>query len=336
MALKQKGSAMHMLYDTRTVHPLDRYDHYRAGAAAELAAVVVPGRAPGHLLATMSVAQTGDFAIETITWAADSEVVTLRTDRLIRACDPERYRLILNVNGGLREEQAGNQVSFRARDIALHDLSYPTRSTHAAGPAGMRLVMLSFPKVLVPIPRAAVRPLVGALVPRSLPGRSLIAQFLIELTDTAEQAGDATLADVLRECTVGLIRQRLGQPDGITPRTRRLLYKAYIRGLIRRQHGDPALDPDRIANAANISPRYLHQLFQDAELKPMQMLKRVRLEECHRSLQDPALAMTPIKDLIAKHGYRRPDQFARDFKQLFGRSATQVQRLSLRQSERAM
>jgi hypothetical protein len=23
---------MHMLYDTRTVHPLDRYDYYRAGA----------------------------------------------------------------------------------------------------------------------------------------------------------------------------------------------------------------------------------------------------------------------------------------------------------------
>ena len=28
---------MRVLYDTRTVHPLDRYDYYRAGAGAELA-----------------------------------------------------------------------------------------------------------------------------------------------------------------------------------------------------------------------------------------------------------------------------------------------------------
>jgi AraC-like DNA-binding protein len=53
-----------------------------------------------------------------------------------------------------------------------------------------------------------------------------------------------------------------------------------------------------------------------------------RLQECNHSLQDPALAMTPIKDVIAAHGYLRPDQFARDFKQLFGVSATQVRRLT--------
>ncbi|MGH3625383.1 MAG: hypothetical protein ACRDQ5_26980, partial [Sciscionella sp.] len=62
-----------MLYDTRTVHPLDRYDYYRAGAGTELAPVAVHGRAPGRLLAVMSVAQIGDFEIEVVTWAADSE-----------------------------------------------------------------------------------------------------------------------------------------------------------------------------------------------------------------------------------------------------------------------
>jgi AraC-like DNA-binding protein len=62
----------------------------------------------------------------------------------------------------------------------------------------------------------------------------------------------------------------------------------------------------------------------------MQLLKRLHPQECHRHLQDPALAMTPIKDVIAAHGYLRPDQFARDFKQLFGVSATQVRRLATR------
>lgn len=55
---------MYVLYDTRAIHPLDRYDYYRA-------------------------------------------------------------------------EQAGNQVDFRARDIALYDLSRPGQATHSTGPGLM-------------------------------------------------------------------------------------------------------------------------------------------------------------------------------------------------------
>jgi|SRR5215470_15420691 len=260
------GTAMHVLYDTRTVHPLDRYDYYRAGAGVEVAPMAVLGRAPGRLLSVMSVAQIGDFEIEAVTWSADSEVQTRRTERLIRVCDPGCYRILLSVSGGIRVEQAGNQLDVRARDIALYDLSRLCQATHATGSGLMRVVMLTFPRALVPIAGATVRPLMGTLMPRNLPGRSLIAQFLIGLTDTTELTSDPDLADVLYECTVGLIRQRLGQPNGITPRTRRLLHIARIHDIIRRQLHNPTLDPDRIAEAANISLRYLHQLFQGAEL----------------------------------------------------------------------
>ena len=203
---------MDVLYDTRTVHPLDRYDYFRAGAGIELAPLAVQGRASSRLLAVMSVAQIGDFEIEVLAWSADSEIATRRTERLIRACDPECYRIFLSVSGEIRLEQAGNQVDVRARDIALHDLSRLSQATPS--PGSMRLVMLTFPRALVPIASAKVRPLIGTLIPRSMPGRSLIAQFLIGLTDTAELAADPDLAQVLYECTVGLIRQRLGQPDG--------------------------------------------------------------------------------------------------------------------------
>jgi AraC-like DNA-binding protein len=175
----------------------------------------------------------------------------------------------------------------------------------------MLVVMLTFPRALAPVAGAKIRPLIGTVMPRSMSGRNLIARFLIGLTDTVDLASDPSLADVLYECTVGLIRQRLGQPHGISTDSRRLLHLAYLRDVIRRRLGDPMLDPDRIAAAANFSPRYLHKIFQEAGLTPM---------------QDPTLAKTPIKDLIAAHGYVRSDQFARDFKQLFGVSATQVRR----------
>jgi len=316
---------MNTLYDTRTVHPLDQFDYYRE-EAIEVVPVVVRGCAPGCLHAVLSVAQIGDFEIGVLTWSADCEVVLQRTERLIRARDPECYRVFLNVSSDIRKEHAGNQVNCRARDFTIYDLSRPWRTY--AGPGLMRTVMLTFPRAVVPIASDTIRPLMGTLIPRNLPGRSLISQYLIGLTETAELTGDPGLAEVLYECIVGLIRQALGQPNGISPRTRRLLHIERIRDIIRQHHDNPMLDPDRIAEVASISPRYLHQLFQGAELTPMQLLKRLRLEACHRSLQDPALAMTPIKDVIAAHGYVRCDQFARDFKQLFGVSATQVRRLA--------
>jgi AraC-like DNA-binding protein len=322
---------MYTLYDTRTVHPLDRYEYFWAGAATELAPVSVHGRSPGQLLAAMSVAQIGDFAIEAYTWAADREVVTRRTDRLIRARDTECYRIVLAVTPGIRIEQAGHQVDFRVRDIVLYDTSRPLKAMHPTGPTPMRLIMLTLPRALVPIDHATVRPLVGAVIPRSLPGRGLVAQFLIGLTEPAA-TDDSGLAEILRECVVGLIRQRLGEPTGITPHTRRLLQQARINGIIRRHLNNPALDPDGIARAANISPRYLFTIFQDTDLTPMQLLKQLRLQQARRKLEDPAQASTPIKDIMSAVGYVRADQFARDFRQLFGVSASEIRRLVREQS----
>jgi AraC-binding-like domain len=213
---------MDVLHDTRTVRPLDRFEYYvQAGAAAELAPVEISGREPRRLQAMMSSARVGDFAIEALNWAADTEITAHRTARLIRASDPECLRIFLSVHSGVRAEQAGSRVAFDARDIALYDLSCPWQATHPAGQVSMQTVMLTFPRALVPVTRAAIRPLTGTVMPRNLPGRSLIARFLISLARTAAgHQADPDLAGTLRECVTGLICERLGQPGGITPRTR--------------------------------------------------------------------------------------------------------------------
>lgn len=192
----------------------------------------------------------------------------------------------------------------------------------------LRLVMLTFPRSLVPVDGDTVQPLVGALMPRSLSGRGLIAQFLGELTESAATddirlsepaiTGDPGLAEVLCKCVVGLIRQRLGELSGITPHTRRLLQQERIKGIVRRHLDNPALDPEGIAKAANISQSYLHRIFRGADLTPMRLLKQLRLQEAHRMLQDSALANRAIKDIGSAVGYVRADQFSWDFRQLFG------------------
>jgi AraC-like DNA-binding protein len=316
---------MDTLYDTATVHPLDRYEYYRAGSADELAPVTVHGRPPGKLRAVMSVAEIGDFEIDSHTFSADREVSVRRTERLIRASDPECYRVVIALTPGVRVHQAGNLVELRARDIALYDSSQPWETTNPT--ARIQTVMLTFPRALVPVDYAAVRPLVGSITPRNAPGRSALAQFLIGLTEPAALEVPS-LAEVLYECVVGLIRQRLGEPSGITPHTRRLLQRAHIDGIIRGSLGNPALDPEEIARTANLSTRYLYSLFQDVELTPMRFLKDLRLREAHRRLEDPALASARVSDVMSAVGYSRSDQFARDFRQMFGVSPKAHRQLS--------
>ncbi len=312
---------MRVLYDTNTVSALDRYEHYRAGAADELAPVEVYGRDPGRLVAAMSTERVGDFGLEVLTWMADDEIVTRRTERLIRVGDPGRYRLIVPVSGQIHLEQAGHRERFRRGDVGLFDLSRPWQAAHPPRVGHIRVVMATFPRTLLPVDEAAVRSIVGTVTPKRLPGRDVVAELLRGLPDAAQPTD---YADALFECTVGLVRRRLGLGHGITPQIRRLVYVTRIRDAIRRHFHDPDLDLDRLAGAVALSPRYLHRLFQDTGVTPMQLVKRMRLDECHRRLTDPAWSSARVREIFESCGYRRADQFARDFRQRFDVAPSQV------------
>lgn len=315
---------MQVLYDTENVPPVQRFDYYQAGSARELAPVSVHGRAPGRLRAAMSIAEVDDIRLEHVTWSADAQLVTRRTERLIRAQDPECYRLVLCASGVMIGNQAGNQVVLRTHDMTLFDLSRPCDATHGTDRGPLQTMMLSIPRAQVDVPHAMVRSLTGTAIPRALPDRSLVVQFLISLIQPAAPAPDPNLADVLRESVTDLIRTRLGLSNGIGPHTRQTLWMRHLNNLIWQRHCDPDFDVHHLARAANISTRSLHLLCQRSGHTPMQLIKQARLQECHRDLEDPALATTSIGDIRVTHGYTRADQFARDFRQQFGVSPSQL------------
>ncbi|MDG4765905.1 helix-turn-helix domain-containing protein [Solwaraspora sp. WMMD406] len=315
---------MHILYDTGDVPALDRYEYYRTGATAEVAPVEIRGRSSVSLTAAMSVAQIGRFEIEATSWICDTEGVALRTKKMIRTSDPECYRICVPISGELWVEQNGSRGRLRPRDIGLYDTSREWDARHVPGRTPLRLAMVTVPRTLVPLRETAVRPIVGMTIPRRMPGRDLVAAFLTGIAQDADPATNPELGEALSECVTGILRQRIDERYGISPGTRRLLLRSHVRAVIRRHLADPFLDVDRIARAVGISPRYLFKVFEDAETTPMQLVKRLRLEECRRSLQNPALLSTTVNDIVFAHGYARPDQFARDFRQLFGMSATET------------
>jgi AraC-like DNA-binding protein len=320
---------MRVQYDTDAVRWPDRYEYYRDAAASEVAPVAIQGRPGGRLRAALSSVQVGDFLVEAISYTADFEMEILRNERMIRAGDPGCYRMCLNITGAEVSEQAGNQACYGPRDIGLFSLSSPYRSIRPASRQAVRVVMVTFPRRLLPLDEAAVTPLLGTLLPRCLAGHSLFAQFLTYLADSTGPYPEAGgLAEALRQMTTALIGERLGAGSGLTPAACRLLYQEWVRVIIARQADDPELNPAKISRAANISESYLHRLFHDSDQTPMQLVKSTRLEHCHRDLQDPAQAGKLIGEIAVARGYQRPDQFARDFRRRFGITATQLRQPS--------
>jgi hypothetical protein len=209
---------MRVRYDTDLVRWPDRYEYYRAAAASEIAPVAIQGHASGRLRAALSGVQAGDFLVEVVSYAADFEMETFRNDRMIRAGDPDCYRMCLNITGGEVIEQAGNQVRFGPRDIGLFSLSSPHRTVRPASRQEMRVVLVAFPRRLLPLDEAAVTPQLGTLLPRGLAGHSLFTQFLAYLVDsTGPDPETGTLAEALRQVTTALIGERLCAGSGFTP-----------------------------------------------------------------------------------------------------------------------
>jgi AraC-like DNA-binding protein len=80
---------------------------------------------------------------------------------------------------------------------------------------------------------------------------------------------------------------------------------------------DPALGPAEIAAAVNISPRYLHKLFEAEQRTVSLYIKGLRLDRARRDLLDPRLAGRPISAIAHACGFGDLSGFNRAFKQAY-------------------
>jgi len=90
--------------------------------------VEIRGRSSLSLTAAIRIAQVGQYEVEATSWLSDTEGVALRTQRLIRASDPESYRVCVLVSGELRVEQNGNQGRYAhgtSRSMTRHAPGMP-------------------------------------------------------------------------------------------------------------------------------------------------------------------------------------------------------------------
>jgi AraC-like DNA-binding protein len=239
--------------------------------------------------------------------APTSEAV--RDARLIRRSDPGMCSVHLQVRGDPVVEQDDRQVRLAPGDLALLDLSRPTR---VAGDAH-RQISVVFPRVLLPLPPRDVRNLAGVRLSGRHGAGALVASLVRQIAsdlDGYAGAGAARIGSAVLDLTTATLAAWTGHP---APARQEVLVRR-IERFIDQRLGDVNLTPGMVAAAHHISLRYLYRLFEAREASIAALIRTRRLERCRQDLASPALVHIPVHAIGARWGFLDPARFNRVFR----------------------
>lgn len=252
-----------------------------------------------------------------------------RTPKLIRQADPEVFKLVCVVRGGGMVVKDGRHADVGVGDLVLYDTSRPYLAEFTPDVPVSELLLLRFPRFLLPLPARDLRRLSTVRIPATQGIGALSSQFLLQL---ARQMPEFSPADTTRLATLTLdvlttaLADALDAPNTVPPHTRRRALMAQIHAFIREHLGDAHLTPGTIAAAHHISLRYLHKLFQQEGHTVTGLIRERRLEQCRRDLANPQLADRPIRAIAARCGFANPAHFSQVFRSAYGLSPCEFRR----------
>ncbi|MCA2187776.1 helix-turn-helix domain-containing protein [Nonomuraea cavernae] len=254
-----------------------------------------------------------------------------RTSKLIRQSDPEVFFLNCVVHGGMRAEQDGRCADLHVGDLMLRDSSHPYLTSHAPGKSSNQVLVLQFPRSLLPLPQRDLRRLTMVPLPGAQGIGALSSHFMLQL---ARRLHEFTPSDTVRLSTLTLdvlIAALAGALDihgTVSPETRRRALLAQIHAFIQQNLGDPTLTPGSVAAAHHISLRSLHKLFHTEGHTVAGWIRERRMLRCHRDLADPRLAAQSIAAIAARWGFANSAHFSQAFRSVYGLSPRQFRQQS--------
>lgn len=247
-----------------------------------------------------------------------------RTTRLIRQADPEVFELACIVRGDrMVTQQDGQRADLGVGDLVLFDTSRPHLGELAPHTPVSRLLILRFPRSLLPLPDRDLRRLSAVRIPGAQGIGALSSQFLTQLARHMPELSPsetARLSTLTLDVLTTALAEALDSQNTVPPHTRQRALMARIHAFVRDNLGDAHLTPHAIAAAHHISLRYLHKLFQREGTTVAGWIRARRLEQCRRDLANPHMAARPIHAIAARWGFTNPAHFSQAFRGAYGLS----------------
>jgi len=302
------------IFETSRQVPGGRPEFWLDTVCTQILPVQIDLRHDRLTAARMSCATLGDLRIRDV---VGGDHVYTREARDIRTGDPETVQVGMPLGGQSILIQDGREAVLDAGDMVLYDSSRPFTLVMQDQ---FRWQVFLLPKSKL---RRSERELaqVTAIPLSGSRGMSrAVSAFLrglgAEVPSLEGGPGAGALGENAADLIATMVRSRFGQQWDVSDPETVLL--CAIETYVRDHHGDPDLDPARVAAAHGISVRRLHALLEPTGQSVAARIREERLAGIRRDLRDPGLAHRSIARIAAAHGLRDASAFARLFKAVEG------------------
>lgn len=133
----------------------------------------------------------------------------------------------------------------------------------------------------------------------------------LEMLDEQDQAS-------VRRATLELLTAAMSYRVEAPQRGLAQRYLKQLRDYILANLQDETLTPTSIAQANNMSPRYVHMLFAQIGVSASAWIRQQRLERCKEDLLSRTYRDCGVSEIAYAWGFRDPSHFTRVFKQHYG------------------
>jgi AraC-like DNA-binding protein len=323
---------MGVLIRVEDVPPRSRLDYFRHVVADTFVPFDLQIDADHDLRAQILTGHVGTVQVSKV---SAPPLGAFRTAKLIRASDPELFKLEVPVGGRTVFAQGDREAALSPGDFTLLDLSRPCQLVDRGGEH--RMVAVKLPHAALPLRHDELSRLTA--VPMS--GQdglgtaisSLARHMARHLADPDQTAG-VRLAAALTDLLIVALAERVDRSGTVAPATRRRALLASVQAFIDQRLADPGLSPSVIAAAHYISLRALYTLFESERMSVAGWIRERRLERCRRDLADPALADRSVTAIATRWGLTDPAHFSRAFRAAYGLPPAEYRRAANTASSR--
>jgi AraC family transcriptional regulator, positive regulator of tynA and feaB len=301
---------------TRGVPPGERFEFWRdivaRGALQFRMQPLEPvDRAP-H--AKMRLAAIGGLALVKF----ESAFITRysRTRAEIARSQPPYYFMQLQLDGRCQLQRGEEQFSLSVGDGFVADPLREFEMTFAAPDnARRRTLVVGFPKEALATRILRPELLHGAVLQRNLPMTRLLAGYLLNGFDVADDMTPEA-ATLFGEHAVALLTQSLHESWAETPQPSEAWREAlFVRAcrLVKLRHADPRLAPASLARELHVSTRLLHRIFAEHGETVMKRVFAERVDRAAKLLDAPEAAHRTVTDIAFSCGFNDSSHFGRVF-----------------------
>jgi AraC-like DNA-binding protein len=309
-------------FTTEGLEPGRRLEYWNEVACRNFAPLICDPADVGSFSASLSRIEIGGLRVSEVI----TDATTIRhTSEHVALTSADTYFLFLQLEGTSVNAQAGRDASLSPGDFALCGTWLPYELLLPSG--GRRLVIGIGEELLR---RHVTDPdnLVAMRVPGNRGMSRLLSDFVRSLWDCRHDAMEPSVAPRMAETVLDLVAATFSaSPNGQSERAslapaHRARIQAYIESHLR----DAQLNPSRIAQACQISPRYLHHLFAGREETVTQYITRRRLEECALMLSQGHTPGRQLTDIAFYYGFSSLTHFGRVFRSHYGVTPSEYRR----------